>query len=1076
MATQAFLDEARRLDSAMVALIKVYLTSPTTRTLYLAPSDISTPDFQTWEPVIVDYDAIQEPGSTLSTGPDLCAAGFTLAARATLGFQADPAKNLTDLFVGFRWIGAKVEIYLWPFRLTSFGDAHLRFVGIVSDYQVGPDKIDVWCTQRMDWEKPVSSIEVARDLFPRAPDRSVGLPLPIVYGKIGTPPLRQPPWAAEYDTALHDIEHIGGVPVGIPVVCVDTGRGGSSRARYMVAGHKVTSHNVPARATTYSLRDSGLLVPIEPSTFTVPSCTGTAFSKTVTTSDDYLARGVRVGMPMAGTNVPAGAVVESVAAGTLNMSIAAGSSAPTGTMTFVATFNDANGAGYELADDFNGASFPVTPSEVLSGVANPADDLRYALDPFNEVSFAKFVYDGGAGIDKRRGEWRLPDASTPGDFALGMFVRVLYKSSSSLSNFYVGIRRLSDSSETRATLSASTTPTRASISVGGVEWGNGSLPTTPWGLSEIVLIARWDPTPGSRQDVWIYAIGLEVQYRPKARIYAPSQVLRPRRLRRRGDEDAVGLFVPEVLSTPDTEIESDFFGTIEGIADPDGSYTAAGADTLIELGPDIAHHALRTYGGQTAGQIQTAGGTLGSFVDARADLKTWRGTDCKCAIQIAKTDVLEVLRELAGASLCWFHIDPSTDKWHCVPWRIGSGRDYSRGVYRDDLIDLQVQSIKASRVPSGVKVSYTWDGNTRRFLNSTTCGLTNSKAGHRFMDIRDENLTVVNDVNDRVPFAVSGFSGAADIATGAKADLHALAAAVDAALETAAGAHDFMVCHSNRIVTGYNDKINFNDGAVKVGTLGAGTYTMEELALAVQVAMNAVSGSWIVSYSRATRKFTIDRSSGTKTLLCSTGANKATTIFANLGYTSVADVTGGTAGSFEVEEDRLIIECLTSAMDLLWASGTNGTATTTPKCAAELCGFAGTYDRDAAGARRWWISDSPKGPREQTLAAGGAAYGFTREITVEAKAIADTDTARELRNRMIDWLKEPRIIVRFITSRMPDVRRGELVRFDDLDEFGIRFPKQGSDGLWTGRRFRVLQIWQRLGDSFDQEIECIEND
>jgi len=64
----------------------------------------------------------------------------------------------------------------------------------------------------------------------------------------------------------------------------------------------------------------------------------------------------------------------------------------------------------------------------------------------------------------------------------------------------------------------------------------------------------------------------------------------------------------------------------------------------------------------------------------------------------------------------------------------------------------------------------------------------------------------------------------------------------------------------------------------------------------------------------------------------------------------------------------------------------------------------------------------------------------------------------------------------FATWRMPDVKRGHILRFDDLDNSGVAFPKRGSNGLWTGKTFRVLNVTQKAGNDIDQVIAVIEND
>jgi len=90
-----------------------------------------------------------------------------------------------------------------------------------------------------------------------------------------------------------------------------------------------------------------------------------------------------------------------------------------------------------------------------------------------------------------------------------------------------------------------------------------------------------------------------------------------------------------------------------------------------------------------------------------------------------------------------------------------------------------------------------------------------------------------------------------------------------------------------------NKYLDFNDGSVKVVSLVEKTYKdPNELASALQTAMNAVSSGITVSYSSSSGKFTIAKASGTLSLLWNTGANAANSIGSLLGFNVAADDTG----------------------------------------------------------------------------------------------------------------------------------------------------------------------------------------
>lgn len=88
------------------------------------------------------------------------------------------------------------------------------------------------------------------------------------------------------------------------------------------------------------------------------------------------------------------------------------------------------------------------------------------------------------------------------------------------------------------------------------------------------------------------------------------------------------------------------------------------------------------------------------------------------------------------------------------------------------------------------------------------------------------------------------------------------------------------------IVTGFNDKIDFDQGGVKSATLTQGTYTLAQLLTEIETSLNAVagiSGTFTVS-SNYKNKITIANDSASFELLPVTGENKATSILPHIGY------------------------------------------------------------------------------------------------------------------------------------------------------------------------------------------------
>jgi hypothetical protein len=93
-------------------------------------------------------------------------------------------------------------------------------------------------------------------------------------------------------------------------------------------------------------------------------------------------------------------------------------------------------------------------------------------------------------------------------------------------------------------------------------------------------------------------------------------------------------------------------------------------------------------------------------------------------------------------------------------------------------------------------------------------------------------------------------------------------------------------------VTSSNNTIYINDGSNKTVTLTAATYTTgASLASHIQTQLNASSSLWTCTYSSTTFKFTIGRSSGTRSLRFTQTTNAA---WGMLGYTNAVDTDPGT--------------------------------------------------------------------------------------------------------------------------------------------------------------------------------------
>ena len=103
--------------------------------------------------------------------------------------------------------------------------------------------------------------------------------------------------------------------------------------------------------------------------------------------------------------------------------------------------------------------------------------------------------------------------------------------------------------------------------------------------------------------------------------------------------------------------------------------------------------------------------------------------------------------------------------------------------------------------------------------------------------------------------------------------------------------------YGSEVEIGFN-KIDINEGSGELsGTLTLGVYSLTGLATELQQELNAIgNNTYTVSINRDSRIITIS-SSGTFSLLISTGTNSDSGVYDLLGFTGVSDLTGSTSYS-----------------------------------------------------------------------------------------------------------------------------------------------------------------------------------
>jgi len=1006
--SQALLRRLRSYARDAVVLAKVDLKALdglSTQTFYASTAPVITPGGQAWDPLILSAGPIGARGAYGATEIVLVTASLVLANRR-LGFQT--SGTLLNLVSAYRFIGSAVTLYLWERGGTTFPDGQV-FSGIIIGCETSVDGLSLSLRQRTDWNRPVALKYVNRQDYPRAPDGTVGLPLPVKYGFNSSRPMRRPwtvpnggtnPGFGYFGNDLYWLRLLSG-PRGLGgAVLADSGRGGTATvnkdARVLVAGHK---------------------------------CSG-VFDTSTNQQGGYLVWMEAGGRP---------AVLATDSSHVVNSDEEAG-----------VTIDDG------WVDTFARVGLP--PVEVLP-VVNTAKHPRQILEP-SDTTFA-YLDQSASYLDLQMRLPSLPDIGEPIDDAWHV---IGYRTSSDCAGVRMGLYNDAGSA-LGTTFTLDPQPSTTPAFVARNDLTGSYFPDSPWAWgTDRILRVFFDPTASPAGWIEVYFAGLAIDFKPRKdvvetdRFMGRYRTVPPKRSFLRN----VGPYQIPILEGATTEVRGKFFANTRGLPDDgSGTYTGTGG-SLIERMPDIVHHLLATVGQQSAGQIELAPGGFGSFTDARNILRDFSGQDLHYAMNVAeRADLMAALGWLTQSAFVMPVISPLDDKWRLVVWRDAIPADYTYTFGPDDIVGprgLEVALTPLSQVVSGVKVAYSFNGLSGAYDHESTVAHDRSVSGYEFRNLRDEDLTVVAGVNDRLNW----FNITNRTATLTPGDYtpETFREHVRSVMK-AEHASPYHVSYGGLITSGYQDKIDYTISAVTyAATLNPGDYTMEGLATEVARAMNAQGpGGFSCSYSRTTRKFTI--SNGTSfTLRTFTGANPNEQALAQLGY-AFTDVTGTSlVGDAEREEGYFSLQSI-STFRLLFQSGADGSdSAVAARTCAELLGFSSeadpTIDFDYRGA-------SPKGNLELVMKSAADRYGARRELSIEGRAIYDTRSARDLRNRMATVFSRPHVQVTFATERAPDMERGRVIQFSSEFDALVPYPEPDTDGLWAGKSFAVVECEQDLG-------------
>lgn len=1001
----------RRQSPKPVLLCQVDLTDPSSRTLKLSNIPFTDPDGGYWEMAIEDMEPIEAPGAFLSGGLDLCNTAMILFNRR-LSYQA-AGKVAAHAFNDYRWEGATITFWLWETSVASFANKGQIFKGVVNGYEVSQTQVRVACIQRSDWNRVITPKFVNRKDHPNAPEKSIGLPLPILVGKGQARPLRGD-WAGALGTSRDRFDAAGG---GIPTVqgvLVDNGAGASGdKVKVVLAGHLCPAFGPGADGLNAFIR----------------------------------------------TNTEHPAVYD-----------------VTGE-TFVA----AAASGYTVPDGSDDFYYIVIPSDV-DAPATPASEPRYAMDPGNEITYALIDYDAS----KRKLELPLISIDPPGEYVSARVV-MGYKTVGGATNLRLSFFNNASASGVDTAVSASVSPTTMyGSSIVGHEptvSGQGA-----WDFSQCEVQVNFNAGAGAGVKCHVYFLALEIRYKPRREFLRMAKRVEIRTSKfgvNKKDWRVVGgkqgwggphAQATVEVSYPVTEFVGEFYANINGHPD-DGSGTFTGvAGAQIQRAHDIIHFILRTYLEQTGGQINASSGLFGDFVLLDSPQVTFNNKDLVYFLRVDREMPGEdALTALTRDSLTWLYISRFTDKWQMIAWKPGVGTAYDLTLEPEHLVGdtfLRVRSTPKSRVLTGVRLRYLWDAFRKAHIGEIRVAHDGSSSGYHYDNLRDQYLSVVTGINDKINFKSGATTYTATIAAGDYTPttfLTALRTAFEAAVATTVS-----VGYGFLIVAGVNDVLPFNDGSDKSATLTAGAYaTGAALATEVQTRLNALSTDWVCTYSTTTLLFTISRTAGTAVLrfldVSSSQCNAA------LGYTRTTHTLTGApdASEFEVRPEHfLLIGSGAGVFEILWKSGTNGLDGTRTD-AAELLGYSNLRDLTGQGG---YQTLSPKNNQEQKCLLAKTRYQGRRNVPIDADTILDTDTARTIANRLVDLESEPRIEVEFETSWMPDLERGRVMLISSAFDAFIPYPKLGSNGSWAGKKFWVTNVRQHAVRRWVQEVSCIEAD
>lgn len=963
-------------------------------------------------------------------------------------------KTFSWLLSQYEFIGASVVLQICTEDINLIDDGLIRFYGVIQTIDIGVNEVSIKCLQRRDWNKSATPKFVNRAEHPYALEETVGSPIPIVFGDLRGPKLRNP-HISPYDNIYKVKEMISGGKNASQCVVIDAG------------GNKDNQGKAVVIASSSPIKLLGR-----------NNVNGAGASSFIKTRDDKLH-----------------------AINSQNSEV----------------FNsDSTGAGFYIVPNSTIAFAPIYPTSIT---APPYYDIGLPFNPealidvWNDVSVATFnTYTMSYRIwpsCQGRVITHYSSNEEYGDLKWIQF-SIIYKSSVELEHFRIEIFRSGTATNANdyATnnFEATLPSTNGAWSVYQTPmfhaWEHG-MPTNGWAFGgEGVQVSIGFPSAIGANSPWVELVGngdprgyaevmscgFTVAYNPKKSLIGTKKIIKTVNSNRR-EPGQVPLTTYEQTEAIEnvTAIESDLYTNAIGVADNVAGDITGTSTAPIEKATDIAWYVLKNIAGDSN---ITYGDEFGSFTNARLKLVSpITGNPMVYGLSVSEAiDVNKIVSELAEASVSQPILSPFTNSWEWHPWEIAASVTYPVQICKSDLLDIQrgisIMFTPDSNIMSGIRVMYGYNDFTRSFAYEAGANSNSSNSGFEFRNMRDGNLTVLNDSANIIDWVgINSGSHAYKIPAGNYTTDSLLTA-----LHNVFIADLHSVSYGFRIIGGVNDQFTarYKLAGVFSGNytclIQPGNYTADGLAFAIESAINTKFPSMhvTVSYDADNRKFKFEYPYSSDGILNQiqflflTFSNNSAASAMGFAVENVSSIAGQALySSYPCMPFRYSI-ALSEPFDIQWQSGINGLYGT-KKSAWEILGFDWSLDSQGRYLDiKRHTGVCFKSNIESLFANSAKSYANKRDVTRAYKTIFNTGTAIEVRDRIAYLMTIPRATITFSSDVLADLRVGDIFEFnEDVNELQ-ECPIVGSEGSWANRRWRVLETTQKFGSSWHTEVVAVD--